>query len=58
MKETPAWVAPLETLPASIKPLAAMQKRHFGTVLNPARWWGRVPPLLACGAVCRFSRTS
>lgn len=45
MKETPAWVAPLETLPASIKPLAAMQKRHFGTVLNPARWWGRVPPL-------------
>ncbi|MBS7442475.1 carboxymuconolactone decarboxylase family protein [Enterobacter sp. 120016] len=45
MKETTAWVAPLETLPASLKPIAAMQKKHFGAVLNPTRWWGRMPRL-------------
>lgn len=45
MKETTAWVAPLETLPVSLKPIAAMQKKHFGAVLNPTRWWGRMPRL-------------
>ena len=45
MKESPAWVAPLESLPASLKPIAAMQKKHFGAVLNPTRWWGRMPRL-------------
>ncbi|HFK5794390.1 TPA: carboxymuconolactone decarboxylase family protein [Enterobacter asburiae] len=45
MKETTAWVAPLESLPTSLKPIAAMQKKHFGAVLNPTRWWGRMPRL-------------
>nr|WP_249434733.1 carboxymuconolactone decarboxylase family protein [Enterobacter chengduensis] len=45
VKETNAWVAPLESLPASLKPIAAMQKKHFGAVLNPTRWWGRMPRL-------------
>ena len=43
MKETTAWVAPIESLPASLKPIAVMQKKHFGAVLNPTRWWGRMP---------------
>ena len=45
MKETSTWVAPVESLPASLKPIAAMQKKHFGAVLNPTRWWGRMPRL-------------
>ena len=45
MKETSAWVAPMETLPVSLSPIAAMQKKHFGAVLNPTRWWGRMPRL-------------
>nr|WP_314519986.1 carboxymuconolactone decarboxylase family protein [uncultured Lelliottia sp.] len=45
MKETSAWVQPVESLPASLKPIAAMQKKHFGVVLNPTRWWGRMPCL-------------
>ena len=45
MKATSTWVAPVESLPASLKPIAAMQKKHFGAVLNPTRWWGRMPRL-------------
>lgn len=45
MKETSTWVAPVESLPASLKPIAALQKKHFGAVLNPTRWWGRMPRL-------------
>lgn len=45
MKESSAWVKPLESLPVSIRPVAAMQKKHFGAVLNPTRWWGRMPRL-------------
>ncbi|MBR7358746.1 carboxymuconolactone decarboxylase family protein, partial [Klebsiella pneumoniae] len=45
MKETTAWVAPIESLPASLTPIAVMQKKHFGAVLNPTRWWGRMPRL-------------
>ena len=45
MKETTAWVAPIESLPASLRPIAVMQKKHFGAVLNPTRWWGRMPRL-------------
>lgn len=45
MKETSAWVQPVESLPVSVKPIAAMQKKHFGAVLNPIRWWGRMPRL-------------
>ncbi|HAS1474206.1 TPA: carboxymuconolactone decarboxylase family protein [Enterobacter bugandensis] len=45
MKETSTWVEPIPTLPASVKPIAAMQQKHFGAVLNPTRWWGRMPRL-------------
>ena len=45
MKETSTWVNPIETLPSSLKPIAAMQKKRFGAVLNPTRWWGRMPHL-------------
>ncbi|MEL4016142.1 carboxymuconolactone decarboxylase family protein [Dryocola clanedunensis] len=39
------WVAPLNKLPASLRPIVAMQEKHFGAVLNPTRWWGRYPYL-------------
>lgn len=45
MKETHAWVAPLKSVPASLKPIAALQQKRFGAVLNPTRWWGRMPRL-------------
>lgn len=45
MKETSTWVEPIPTLPASVKPIAAVQQKHFGAVLNPTRWWGRMPRL-------------
>lgn len=37
------WVAPLKRLPGSLKPIVSMQQKHFGAVLNPTRWWGRLP---------------
>lgn len=37
------WVKPLAKLPITLSPLTALQKRHFGQVLNPVRWWGRLP---------------
>lgn len=45
MNERQHWVAPVTALPASLKPIAAMQKKHFGVILNPTRWWGRMPRL-------------
>ncbi|SQC94181.1 Uncharacterised protein [Cedecea neteri] len=39
------WIAPLKTLPKSLRPIVAMQEKHFGSVLNPTRWWGRLPYL-------------
>lgn len=45
MKESSTWVEPIPTLPANVKPIAAMQRKHFGAVLNPTRWWGRMPRL-------------
>src|SRR5690606_3494232 len=45
VKETTAWVHPVKSIPVSLKPIAAMQKKHFGVVLNPTRWWGRMPRL-------------
>lgn len=38
-----SWLKPLSRLPLSLRPLAAMQRRHFGQVLNPLRYWGRLP---------------
>lgn len=45
MKNDAPWVAPLQQLPVSLKPIAAMQQKHYGAVLNPTRWWGRMPRL-------------
>lgn len=46
MKESPpVWVKPIESIPASLTPIARMQKKHYGAVLNPLRWWGRMPRL-------------
>ncbi|AOV96405.1 hypothetical protein A9798_05240 [Edwardsiella hoshinae] len=39
------WVAPLSRLPFSLMPLLRLQRRHYGMVLNPVRWWGRFPRL-------------
>ncbi|WGL54552.1 carboxymuconolactone decarboxylase family protein [Kluyvera intermedia] len=45
MKNKQPWVQPLDKLPLSLKPLVAMQQKHYGSVLNPTRWWGRMPRL-------------
>ena len=45
MKNQQPWVQPLEKLPLSLKPIVAMQQKHYGAVLNPTRWWGRMPRL-------------
>ena len=46
MKERPpVWVKPIESIPTILTPVAAMQKKHYGAVLNPLRWWGRMPRL-------------
>jgi len=46
VKESPpVWVKPIESIPASLTPIARMQKKHYGAVLNPLRWWGRMPRL-------------
>jgi AhpD family alkylhydroperoxidase len=44
-KKSLPWVTPLKTLPASLRPIVTMQQKHFGAVLNPTRWWGRLPYL-------------
>lgn len=45
MKNQQPWVQPLSQLPLSLKPIVTMQKKHYGEVLNPTRWWGRMPRL-------------
>jgi len=45
VKKTQPWVQPLSQLPLSLKPIIAMQQKHYGDVLNPTRWWGRMPRL-------------
>ncbi|CBG88063.1 putative decarboxylase [Citrobacter rodentium ICC168] len=37
------WVKPLTRLPSGLKPLTMAQKKHYGEVLHPTRWWGRMP---------------
>ncbi|WP_310607465.1 carboxymuconolactone decarboxylase family protein [Buttiauxella brennerae] len=44
-KKSSPWIAPLTSLPASLRPITSMQEKHFGAVLNPTRWWGRLPYL-------------
>ncbi|QLS06391.1 carboxymuconolactone decarboxylase family protein [Citrobacter freundii] len=43
MNDPQAWVKPLTPIPSSLKPLVATQKKHYGDVLHPTRWWGRMP---------------
>ncbi|MDU4171862.1 MAG: carboxymuconolactone decarboxylase family protein, partial [Citrobacter freundii] len=40
MNEPQSWVKPLTRIPSSLKPLVATQKKHYGDVLHPTRWWG------------------
>ncbi len=43
MKNGQPWVSPLRHIPLTLRPIASMQQKHFGLVLNPTRWWGRLP---------------
>lgn len=43
MNDPQSWVTPLTRLPVALKPLVMTQKKHYGEVLHPTRWWGRVP---------------
>lgn len=43
MKKPLSWITPLARIPLSLFPLVRAQKRHYGTVLNPTRFWGRMP---------------
>ena len=43
MNDPQSWVKPLTRIPSSLQPLVATQKKHYGDVLHPTRWWGRMP---------------
>lgn len=43
MNDPHSWVSPLTRIPSSLQPLVATQKKHYGDVLHPTRWWGRMP---------------
>ena len=43
MNDPQSWVKPLTRIPPSLQPLVATQKKHYGDVLHPTRWWGRMP---------------
>ena len=45
MKNPQSWVPPLGKIPPSLAPIAKMQVKHYGEVLYPTRWWGRMPRL-------------
>lgn len=45
MKNPQSWVPPLSKIPASLVPITRMQIKHYGDVLYPTRWWGRMPRL-------------
>lgn len=34
---------PLDTVPLILRPQAWLHRRHYGQVLSPIRWWGRIP---------------
>ncbi|ELN0130071.1 carboxymuconolactone decarboxylase family protein [Raoultella planticola] len=34
---------PLRTIPLILRPQAWLHRRHYGEVLSPIRWWGRIP---------------
>ncbi|MDX6022547.1 carboxymuconolactone decarboxylase family protein [Scandinavium sp. V105_16] len=45
MKKHQPWVPPLDHIPSSLTPIVMIQKKHYGDVLHPTRWWGRMPRL-------------
>lgn len=34
---------PLQDIPLILRPQAWLHRRHYGQVLAPIRWWGRIP---------------
>ena len=34
---------PLDDIPLTLRPQAWLHRRHYGQVLEPIRWWGRIP---------------
>ncbi len=34
---------PLKSIPWILRPQAWLHRRHYGAVLSPIRWWGRIP---------------
>ena len=34
---------PLDSVPLILRPQAWLHRRHYGQVLSPIRWWGRIP---------------
>ena len=34
---------PLDSVPLILRPHAWLHRRHYGQVLSPIRWWGRIP---------------
>ncbi|MEH3800743.1 carboxymuconolactone decarboxylase family protein [Escherichia coli] len=34
---------PLSKIPFILRPQAWLHRRHYGKVLSPIRWWGRIP---------------
>lgn len=33
---------PLSKIPLILRPQAWLHRRHYGEVLSPIRWWGRI----------------
>lgn len=47
---------PLSKIPFILRPQAWLHRRHYGEVLSPIRWWGRIPAYLLSGVdVCRLA---
>lgn len=34
---------PLSKIPFILRPQTWLHRRHYGEVLSPIRWWGRIP---------------
>lgn len=47
---------PLSKIPFILRPQAWLHRRHYGEVLSPIRWWGRILLYLLSGVdVCRLA---
>ncbi len=40
---TGLFILPLSKIPLILRPQAWLHRRHYGEVLSPIRWWGRIP---------------